>query len=110
MGPPFSRLTNLVNEANTKNYLDNAETRISSIKTNITSSLLTPQIKEDAITALNNSELNLANARDTIEKNNIEEAIQELEEAKKWEEESKRITSLVDETQNSDKMETLSSK
>ena len=38
---------------------------------------LTTEVKEEAITALNNSEINLANARDSIENNNVDEAIKE---------------------------------
>jgi hypothetical protein len=88
---PFARLTNLVKASNTEKYLEAAEIRVAATKANITASVaLTPEIKEDAITALNNSETNLANARDSIENNNVDKAIEELEEAKKWEEESNR--------------------
>ena len=92
----FDRLTNLVKASNTEKYLEAAEIRVSTTKANITSSAsLTPEIKEDAITALNNSETNLANARDFIENNDVDEAIEELEEAKKWEEESNRAIASV---------------
>lgn len=92
----FARLTNLVKASNTENYLEAAEIRVSATKANITSSAsLTPEIKEDAITALNNSEKNLANARDSIENNDVDDAIEELEEAKKWEEESNRAIASV---------------
>ena len=94
---PFDRLTDLVKASNTEKYLEAAKIRVSATKANITlSATLTPEIKKDAITALNNSETNLANARDSIENNNVDEAIEELEEAKKWEEESNRaITSVA---------------
>jgi hypothetical protein len=93
---PFARLTNLVKASNTEKYLEAAEIRVSATKANITSSAaLTPEIKEDAITALNNSEKNLATARDFIENNDVDEAIEELEEAKKWEEESNRAIASV---------------
>ena len=93
---PFVRLTNLVKETNTERYLEAAEIRVSVIKTNITdSATLTLQTKEDAISALNNSELNLAKARDFIENNNVDDAVGELEEAKKWEEKSKRVIASV---------------
>jgi hypothetical protein len=93
---PFNRLTNLVKTSNTAKYLEAAEVRVSATKANITSSAnLTPEAKEDALTALNNSEKNLANARDLIENNNVDEAIEELEEAKKWEEESNRAAASV---------------
>ena len=79
---PFDRLTNLVKASNTEKYLEEAEIRVSETKANITlSATLTPEIKKDAITALNNSETNLANARDSIENNNVDEAIGELEES-----------------------------
>ena len=93
---PFARLTNLVKASNTEKYLEAAEIRVAATKANITASVaLTPEIKEDAITALNNSETNLSNARDFIESNNVDEAIGELEEAKKWEEESTRAIASV---------------
>ena len=70
------QLQNLVNEANTLTYIKDSETRISAIKTEINlSPSLTPEIKEDAITALNNSETNLENARDLIETNMVDDAI-----------------------------------
>jgi tetratricopeptide (TPR) repeat protein len=96
LNEPFDKLTNLVKASNTEKYLEEAEIRVSETKANITiSATLTPEIKEDAITALNNSETNLANARDSIENDNVDEAIGELEEAKKWEEESNRAIASV---------------
>jgi hypothetical protein len=93
---PFDKLTNLVKASNTEKYLEAAEIRVSVTKANITlSATLTPEAKEDAITALNNSEASLANARDSIEDNNVDEAIEDLEEAKKWEDESTRAISAV---------------
>jgi len=90
------KLTNLVTESNTEQYLQEAEIRVSAAKMNITrSATLTPEAKEDAITALSKSEISLANARDQIKDNNVDEAIGELEEAKKWEEESDRAISAV---------------
>ena len=65
------------------------------------SATLTLDVKKDAITALNNSEINLANARDLIENNNVDEAIGELEAAKKWEEESNRAITTVADNSNS---------
>lgn len=93
---PFARLTNLVTTSNTETYLREAEIRVSAAKANITvSATLTPQAKEEAITALNNSEVSLSNARDLIEDSNVDEAIEELEEAKKWEDESSRAIAAV---------------
>ena len=99
---PFDQLTNLVKASNTEKYLQEAEIRVSETKTNITlSATLTPDAKEDAITALNNSEISLTNARDLLEDNNVDEAIGELEEAKKWEEESDRVITAVAATSTS---------
>jgi hypothetical protein len=99
---PFARLTNLVKASNTEGYLQEAEVRITEAKENITlSTTLTLDVKINAITALNNSEISLANARDLIEDNNVNEAIIELEEAKKWEEESNLVLTAVADTSNS---------
>jgi len=99
---PFARLTNLVKASNSEKYLHEAEIRVSEAKSNITlSATLTLDVKKDAITALNNSEIYLANARDFIEVNNVDEAIGELEEAKKWEEESNRAITAVADTPSS---------
>ena len=96
LNQPFARLTNLVTASNTEKYLKDAEIRVTSAKKNISlSATLTPEAKEDAITALNNSESSLANARDSIEDNNVDVAIGELEEAKKWEEESNHAIAAV---------------
>jgi len=93
---PIDRLTDLVKASNTEKYLEAAEIRVAETKANITSSeTLTSEAKEDAIAALNNSEASLANARDFIESNDVDDAIEELEEAKKWEEESNRATAAV---------------
>jgi hypothetical protein len=85
------RLTANVTASNTEKYLNAAEVRVSEAKQNITlSATLTAASKEAAIAALNQSELSLSNARDKIDQDNMDEAIDELEEAKKWEEESTR--------------------
>ena len=92
----LTRLTNLVTERNTERYLLEAEIRVSAAKSNITlSSTLTPEAKENAIIALNNSEVSLTNARDLIECNNVDDAIGELEKAKRWEDKSVNATSMV---------------
>lgn len=91
-----ARLTNLVTESNTERYLQEAEVRVAIAKVNITlSATLTPETKEDALTALNNSEISLANARDLIDNSKVDDAIEELEEAKRWEEESDNTVSAV---------------
>jgi hypothetical protein len=99
---PFDRLTNLVKTSNIETYLEAAEGRVSETKENITqSTTLTAAAKEDAITALNNSEASLANARDSLTTNDVDAAIKNLEEAKEWEEESKRAITAVTATPNS---------
>ncbi|MEJ2242572.1 MAG: hypothetical protein P8Y18_10605 [Candidatus Bathyarchaeota archaeon] len=98
----FIKLTNRISTSNIDKYLQDAETRVTSAKINITdSATLTQEIKREAITALDNSETNLENARNYNEDNNLKEAINELEEAKKWEEESNRIISSVSTTSTS---------
>jgi hypothetical protein len=93
---PIERLTSLVIASKTEKYLEVAEKRVSETIINITSSLtLTSEAKEEAINSLNNSETSLAKARDFIENDIVDEAIKELEEAKKWEEESSRAIASV---------------
>lgn len=91
-----SRLTNLVSKSNVQKYLAEAENRLSATRADISvSATLTAKEKEDALTALNNSETSLSNARDLIEDSNVDGAIEELEEAKRWEAESTATTSAV---------------
>lgn len=86
------KLINRISTSNIDKYLQDAETRITAAKSTISdSTILNQEIKRDAIAALDNSEANLENARTFNEDNNVNEAIKELEEAKKWEEESNRI-------------------
>ncbi len=95
-------LTSRIRASNTEKYLQEAEMRVSAAKTNITASTtLTPETKEEAIIALNNSEASLVDAQDSLENNDVEEAIEYLEEAKKWEEEYNRIITEVASTTNS---------
>jgi hypothetical protein len=97
----YDRLTDLVKTSNIEQYLDVAEERISETKENITQSTdLTSAAKEDAIDALNNSEASLARARDAIESNNVDDAIADIEDAKKWEDESNRAITSVTATPN----------
>ena len=99
---PFDRLTNLVKTSNIETYLEAAEGRVSETKENITqSTTLTATAKDDAIAALNNSEASLANARVSIQNNNVDAAIKDLEEAKQWEEESKRAITAITVTPDS---------
>lgn len=92
----ITRLTKLVTESNTEKYLNEAQVRVSAAKQNITlSATLTAEAKQEAICALNNSEASLTSARDLIESNSVDEAIEELNEAKIWEEESTRVISPV---------------
>ena len=93
----LNSLINLVKIANTEKYLEAAKARVSTSKANITNSAaLSPQNKTRAITALNNSETNLENASDLIENGMVDDAIGELEEAKKWEDESRKYLNSVD--------------
>ncbi len=86
----YDRLTSLVKTSNIETYLDVAEERVSEAKENITQSTsLTSEVKDDAIDALNNSETSLASARDAMKTNNVDDAIADIEAAKKWEEESR---------------------
>ena len=97
----YNRLTNLVKTSNIEEYLVAAEERVSETKENITDDTnLTANAKEDAIGALNNSEASLASAKDAIRANNVDDAMTDLEDAKKWEEESKRAISAVAVTPN----------
>ena len=90
LAEPFAKLTLFITELNTSTYLQEAEIRVSAAKEDITlSTTLTQAVKEDAITALNNSEISLTAARNLIEDNNVNDAIVKLEVAKKWEEVSK---------------------
>ncbi len=98
----YDRLTNLVKTSNIETYLDVAEERVSETKENITQSTnLTSAAKEDAIDALNNSEASLASARDAMKSNNVDDAIADIEDAKEWEEESKRAITSATATPNS---------
>ena len=98
----LDKLTERVTASNIEKYLNEAQIRVATTKANITlSATLTPKAKEDAITALNNSEVSLANARDSIDANNVDAAIDELKEAKKWEQESNRAVSALTATPNS---------
>jgi hypothetical protein len=83
------RLTNVVSESNAQRYLQVAKSRVAAAKASVSvSATLTAEAKEDALSALSKSETNLANAEDLIEANNVDDAIAELEEAKRWEETS----------------------
>ena len=83
-------LVNIVKIANTQRYLEETEKRINETKADVASSAdLSLQNKINAITALNNSETSLANARELLEEDKIDEAIGELKEAKRWEDESR---------------------
>jgi hypothetical protein len=97
----YDRLTNLVKTSNIEEYLVAAEERVSETKENITDDTnLTANAKEDAIGALNNSEASLASAKDAIRANKVDDAMTNLEDAKKWEEESKRAISAAAVTPN----------
>ena len=91
-----TQLINRVSESNAQRYLQAAEDRVFAAKARISvSATLTPKEKEEALTALDNSETKLDNAKDLIQANNVDDAIQELEEAKKWEEASNTTVNAV---------------
>jgi hypothetical protein len=91
-----TQLINRVSESNAQRYLQAAEDRVLAAKARISvSATLTPKEKEEALTALDNSETKLDNAKDLIQANNVDDAIQELEEAKKWEESSNTTANAV---------------
>ncbi len=99
----YDRLTSMVKTSNIETYLSVAEERVSEAKENITQSTsLTSEAKEDAIDALNNSEASLASARDAIKTNNVDDAIADIEDAKKWEEKSKLAITSATATPNMD--------
>lgn len=88
----LDRLTQAVKVANAETYLQEAENRIAETKDNILSSTdLTTQVRDEAIAALNTSESYLDGARESLANSNPDEAISELEEARKWEDESRKV-------------------
>jgi vacuolar-type H+-ATPase subunit I/STV1 len=95
-------LVNLVKIANIQKYLEETAKRISETKADVASSAnLSQQDKTNAIVALNNSETSLENAQKLLEEDKINEAIGELEEAKRWEDEScKYLASSISGTPN----------
>jgi hypothetical protein len=96
----YDRLINLVKASNTERYLEAAEARVIASKDNITNSALPQQNKTDAINALNNSETNLEKARELIQSGMVDDAVEELEEAKRWEDESRKYLTSVTATPN----------
>ncbi len=97
----YDRVVNLVKVSNTERYLEAAKARVSASKTNVTNSAaLSPQNKTNAINALNNSEVNLENARDLIQSGMIDDAIKKLQEAKMWEDESHKYLPSATATPN----------
>lgn len=99
----YDRLTSMVKTSNIETYLGVAEERVSEAKENITQSTsLTSEAKDDAIDALNNSEASLASARDAMKTNNVDDAIANIEDAKKWEEKSRLAITSATATPNVD--------
>jgi hypothetical protein len=87
-------LVNLVKIMNTQSYLEETAKRINETKVDVASlANLSTENKTNAITALNNSETSIENARELLEADKIDEAIGELEEAKSWEDESRKYLS-----------------
>jgi hypothetical protein len=97
----YDRLTSLVKTTNIETYLNVAQERVSEAKENITQSTsLSSEAKDDAIDALNNSEASLESAREAMKTNNVDDAIADIEAAKKWEEESKQAITSATATPN----------
>jgi hypothetical protein len=97
----YDRLTTMVKTSNIETYLGVAEERVSEAKENVTrSTSLTSEAKDDAIDALNNSEASLASARDAMKTNNVDDAIADIEDAKKWEEKSRLAINSATDTPN----------
>ena len=98
----LDRLTQAVKVANAESYLQEAEDRLAETKDNILSSTdLSTQVRDEAIAALNTSESYLDDARESLANSNPDEAITELEEAKKWEDESNNVIASVTASSNS---------
>jgi hypothetical protein len=104
----YIRLVNRVKLVNTQRYLEEIAKRVNETKTNIANTATLPtQNRTDALSALDNSESSLEKAGDSIENGNVDDAIDELEEAKKWEDESRKYLSpslaATDQTSAADK-------
>lgn len=104
----YDTLVNGVKFAITQRYLEEIKKRINETKANIANSATLPtQNKTDALSALDNSENNLQDAQDYIDEEDADGAIDELEEAKKWEDESRKYLSpslaATDQTSAADK-------
>lgn len=100
----YNRLVNSVKLANTRRYLEEIAVRITKTRDNVTNSAaLSQQNKTNALSALDNSESSLEDAQNFIDENMVDDAIKELEEAKKWEDESRNYLppSLAATDQNS---------
>jgi archaellum component FlaC len=90
----YIRLVNRVKLVNTRRYLEEIAKRVNETKTNIANTATLPtQNRTDALSALDNSESSLEKAGNSIEKGNVDDAIDELEEAKMWEDESRKYLS-----------------
>lgn len=88
----LDRLTQAVKVANAETYLQEAEDRVSETKDSILNSAdLATSVRDAAIEALNTSESYLDDARESLANSNPDEAISELEEAKKWEDTSNDV-------------------
>jgi hypothetical protein len=90
----YNRLVNSVKIASTQRYLEEIAERLNNTRDDITNAAsLSAQNKTDALSALDNSESSLEKAGNSIEKGNVDDAIDELEEAKMWEDESRKYLS-----------------
>jgi hypothetical protein len=91
----YDTLVNRVKLANTRRYLEEITQKVDETKTNVTNSAtLSTQNKTNALSALNNSQSSLEKAGDYIDEKRVDDAISELEDAKKWIDESSKYLSI----------------
>ena len=99
---PLNRLTQAVKVANVEAYLQEAEDRLAETESILNSTSLSPEVRDEAIDALNTSKDYLADARDSLANSNADAAITELEEAKKWEDETNNVLASATSVNSSD--------
>jgi hypothetical protein len=90
------RLTQTVKIVNVETYLQEAEDRLTETRDTILNSTdLSTQVRDDAIAALNTSEGYLDDARASLDNSNPDEAVSDIEEAKKWEDTANNVIASV---------------
>lgn len=92
----LDRLTEAVKAANVKSYLQEAEDRLNETRDSILGSTdLSQEDRDDAIDALNTSSEYLDNAQDSLANSDLDEALADIEEAKKWEDTANNFIATV---------------